>query len=1222
MIVNGETYEPTTSVRLLKINNNTVEFILSGDSIPDNMFYRISRLYGVTFSEGITRIGTSAFEDCTDLRNSVVLPDSLTELGDYAFDGTKIQGVTFGSGLTAIGNNCFSSCSNLSAVTFTDNIMTIGNEAFRNTGVQTIHFGGVRTIGNYAFNQCLSLSSIVLGDNVTTIGDYAFGECTGVSGNLVIPDSVTSIGMGAFKKSTIETVTIPDSVTEMGTDIFYQCPNLVSANVNSDYIPSQCFFQCFVLSAVTIGSNTSYISNKSFYECRNLSTVSLGANVSTIGDYAFYDCRYITSLSFPDSLRSIGSHAFVACERLVSIDLGTGVTTIGERAFQNVPLSGTLEIPSSVSVMQANSFSGTSITNLVIGDGNKTMNNAFQYCSRLTDITIGNNVSTIGDYAFTYCDNLTGVTIGSGTTEIGKSTFAHCPKLINITIDSSPAPSLYYYTFNGVATGGTLNYPYASDYSTWLSQDEYYLGYYNWNGIGIKLISDLPPKVKEQTDTTFTVTYLTGKTVNFNTPDDIIITEGQTVDNGNGTQTTTYQIYINEEYTATTATIIITDGENTISKTITVEEKEDPMAAPTISINRYADLAFPQSGATKYITITYTNTSTSYISTPYSSEPDVTISQESVTVTDNGVEIYYGIHVPATQYERNIPLIFSCSSPEGSSATETFTGLQDGDARPEGLTLSSTAGSFAAEGESKYITVTYPSGKELNVSVSSSTGVIPIRWCTATSDGTTGGSTVYTITMTANEFTESRTALVNFSYQADGGEYITAQYVAVQAAAGGAGEESSLSLYRTVMNFSADGVFDFGAAVCKADYRWTEEVDIDEPEVDVSWIVVSEGEHQTGAGYIIVPWGIAVARNTSTSSRTGTVTFSSVGNDDIMHTAVLTVTQEGSGGGEGQEPEGVNLIWKDLPVELPDDDMVYELLDENYDVFFRGRSAKRPSDEANRFYLNRIMQDYIYMDEIPELVATTGTVRHHDNAMKTVRIDYDGIIGATPAYNFKYDWSYTYDSPFILSESIIPYFVQGQRLLITCCNINDNNPQTDTYSFISGGQVQSGSISADAHDYKTMSVAVPSNTDVILLGGQRYEVLRSCQYRYVLYYLSPKGGWCWFPVMGRVNKRDNVTQYSYTKNYDNQTAEFGKSRYLAEIGTKYELNTGWLREHESLRMWEVLETNMAYLHDLYEDKVIPVIMTDETVEHKNKARDRKLISYSFNVEASQPKVRF
>ena len=125
------------------------------------------------------------WKDCS----SVILPDGLTKIGDFAFYG----------------------CSSLASVTIPDSVISIGNSAFEGcTHLASVAIGNsVTSIGDDAFWSCASLTSVAIPDSVISIGDYAFRGCASLA-SVTIPDSVTSIGTYAFKGcNSLTTLYIP-----------------------------------------------------------------------------------------------------------------------------------------------------------------------------------------------------------------------------------------------------------------------------------------------------------------------------------------------------------------------------------------------------------------------------------------------------------------------------------------------------------------------------------------------------------------------------------------------------------------------------------------------------------------------------------------------------------------------------------------------------------------------------------------------------------------------------------------------------------------------------------------------------------------------------------------------------------------------------------------------------------------------------------------------------
>lgn len=141
---------------------------------------------------------------------------------------------------------------------------------------------------------------------------------------------------------------------------------------------------------------------------------------------------------------------------------------------------------------------------------------------------------------------------------------------------------------------------------------------------------------------------------------------------------------------------------------------------------------------------------------------------------------------------------------------------------------------------------------------------------------------------------------------------------------------------------------------------------------------------------------------------------------------------------------------------------------------------------------------------------------------------------------------------------------------------------------------------------------------------------------YVLYYLNSYGGWNSFVIEGTVLKKDNITQYTTDKVFDNMTYDFEKDRYVAEIQTAYELNTGLLRDYEAANLAKnLISSNKVYLHSLGEGYITngvdwynippfikPVVITDTSVSYQTyQTNGRKLCQFKINVADSQNKIR-
>ena len=215
-----------------KLNIGLKYDVLKGENglfIKDGVLLKVKEdLVNVTIPEEVTRIGKSAFRECTRL-TSITIPGSVKSIGAEAFrECDRLTTITIQNGVTKIGNGAFKDCTNLTSITIPDSVKSIGAEAFINCmKLPSITIpDGVKSIGEGLFTNCIKLTSITIPDGVKSIGGYAFYNCTSLT-SITIPDNVTNIGQGAFEDcKRLTSITIPNSVTSVGILVFDGCKNL------------------------------------------------------------------------------------------------------------------------------------------------------------------------------------------------------------------------------------------------------------------------------------------------------------------------------------------------------------------------------------------------------------------------------------------------------------------------------------------------------------------------------------------------------------------------------------------------------------------------------------------------------------------------------------------------------------------------------------------------------------------------------------------------------------------------------------------------------------------------------------------------------------------------------------------------------------------------------------------------------------------------------------
>ena len=212
-------------------------------SIGGSAFTSCTGLTSIDIPNSVVSIGFSAFEGCTGLQ-SIIIPNSVTIIGDEAFYGcTGLQSINIPNSVMGIGRKVFYGCIGLTSIIFPNSITAIGESAFYGcTGLTSIVIpNSIMSVASSTFAGCSGLVSIKVAedntvydsrDNCNAIIETATNTLIAGCKNTTIPNSVVSIGFGAFNGCTgLQSVNIPNNVTNISAYAFVGCSGLSSIKV-------------------------------------------------------------------------------------------------------------------------------------------------------------------------------------------------------------------------------------------------------------------------------------------------------------------------------------------------------------------------------------------------------------------------------------------------------------------------------------------------------------------------------------------------------------------------------------------------------------------------------------------------------------------------------------------------------------------------------------------------------------------------------------------------------------------------------------------------------------------------------------------------------------------------------------------------------------------------------------------------------------------------------
>lgn len=292
------------------------------------------------------------------------------------------------------------------------------------------------------------------------------------------------------------------------------------------------------------------------------------------------------------------------------------------------------------------------------------------------------------------------------------------------------------------------------------------------------------------------------------------------------------------------------------------------------------------------------------------------------------------------------------------------------------------------------------------------------------------------------------------------------------------------------------------------------------------------------------------------------------------------------------------VIWRDTYYTSTADTQQYAIK-VNGETIFNGRAYKAPDESRLRINISKICQDYLDCEMPVNTLTASAMTLTHDNAFKVFKM-YNDSNYLLETFRFLYGWNYdnndevpdAAESEIVLSRPVNGHFSGNQWRPLTAYR-NSGSTRFET------GWVQTETY---------------GNT------GYTTEV---CGCKWAAIYCNALGGWDSFLFEGTDTREDEINQHIINRSFDNNTSEYETERYISEISTTYELNTGWLDDEQAENFaWNFLNSNKVYLHNLITDEIKPAILTDNSVKYQTyQTNGKRLAQYKVKIKMSQQKVR-
>ena len=347
--------------------------LLTAVTIPDTVatieegaFSGCTGLTDIKLSRNLKTLGSDAFYGCNGL-TSVSIPKTVENTHFYyngvysPFRGcNSLQVVEFEDGMTRIPNSILCYCAAKLNIVIPDSVTEIGESAFFNSGLLSVTIPDtVVTIEEGAFSGCTELTNVKVPDSVTSMGESIFQNCIGLT-DVILPGAWGVIPASTFEGCiALEKLVLPESVKNIQSCAFKNCTALKELvwSKAPEAIESNAFYNCDAIAEIDIPATVTSVGSQAFYDCDGLTRVTIPDSVTSLGNSVFYDCDALTEVKLGTGITDIPASAFRHCDILEQVAVPRRVTVIKDSAFKDSVKFSAITIPRSVTSIATTAFS-------------------------------------------------------------------------------------------------------------------------------------------------------------------------------------------------------------------------------------------------------------------------------------------------------------------------------------------------------------------------------------------------------------------------------------------------------------------------------------------------------------------------------------------------------------------------------------------------------------------------------------------------------------------------------------------------------------------------------------------------------------------------------------------------------------------------------------------------------------------------------------------------